>query len=140
MLPDALPYEIVNLTNENSTLSLNLTNYTHVQGMVVNLVWLPPFSVEIPGLISCKFHPFEATTYAESRYKLECDYGTNVSMDLVYAPIPLNLLKEFEGMKTLEKDYYMQKGWLMFFELLSLAAITVLVSYIIYNEYWVYKT
>jgi len=135
--------ENITLTADNTTLVVNVTNTSkivRIQGYILNLTFMPPFEVNIPGLLSCKFHPFEAHTLAESKYKLECDFDVNLTTpNQVYVPLPITMLKDLEQIKIDEKSFAETKGMLLFFQLLTVVLVVVLMSYILYSEWWIYK-
>jgi len=124
----------------NTIYSFNITgNFTQLQGIVVNITWIPAFDIDFPGLFKCRFIPAEKPTLEESHYQMVCDYDIFIQKEELYVPLPVGMLKEFEMIKARESQCYEIRAWMLFFQLLCVVLVVVLVSYVLYNEYWVYR-
>jgi hypothetical protein len=128
LLPVALAQNETNITG----------NYTSIFGEVANITWMPRFDVDL-GFLKCHFYPYETQELTTSKYKAECDYLWNITKEQIYVPLPISMLSEIERIQKTERLYEETKAMLTFFELLTIVLAVVLVSYLIYSEWWIYK-
>lgn len=125
------------LTVNNKTITINYTEgFVHIHGEVINITFLPEFDIDLRPLLFCHFTPFTTPHLGTTKYQLVCDYGHNVTPEMIYAPIPVDMLKAFEQIKIDEKEFAETKGQLLIYRVWAIAATVAFFAYVLYEKWW----